>query len=97
MNKIKILENKKNTCILCFDNLYQLENYHSTIARYDINTKKLYLNNNILNNKIIWNYSQTTLKELKRFINNYTNYNYETFKEFKKTVEENKNIFEIKL
>ena len=97
MNKIKILENKKNTCILCFDNLLQLENYKSTIAKYNTITKKLYLNNDLLNNKVIWYYSQSTLKELKNFINNYTNYNYKTFKEFKKMVEENKNIFEVKL
>ena len=97
MNKIKILENKKNTCILHFDNLLQLENYKSTIAKYDTITKKLYLNNDLLNNKIIWYYSQSTLKELKNFINNYTNYNYKTFKEFKEIVLNNKNIFEIKL
>lgn len=57
MNKIKILENKKNTCILHFDNLLQLENYKSTIAKYNTITKKLYLNNDLLNNKVIWYYS----------------------------------------
>lgn len=95
--KIKTLENKKNTCILSYDNIYQLENYKSTIAKYDIITQKLYLNTSKLNNKIIWNYSQSTLKELKNFINNYTCYNYANFKEFKKVVTENKNIYEINL
>lgn len=97
MDKIKTLENKKNTCILNYDNLYQLINYNSTIAKYDQTTKKLYLNNSLLNNKIIWKYSQSTLKELKNFINNYTYFNYVNFQDFQKVVAENKNIFEIKL
>ena len=95
--KIETLENKKSTCILYYNNIYQLENYKSTIAKYEINTKKLYLNNNLLNDKIIWKYSQNTLKELKNFINNYTCFNYSSFKEFEKVVPENKNIYEINL
>lgn len=97
MDKIKILENKKNMCILNYDNLYQLTSYGNIIAKYDTLEKKLYLNNNTLDNKTIWNYSQTTLKSLKNFINNYTIFKYNSLKDFAENILKNKSIYKIGL
>lgn len=70
---MEILENKSNMIILQKDDNTEFYSYNSLIAIFC--GKEL-----VLTKK--WNYSQTTLKQLKYFINNYTCFNYETKKQF---------------
>lgn len=70
---MKILENKNNMIILQKDDDLEFYSYNSLIAIFCV--KKLVLTKE-------WNYSQTTLKQLKYFINNYTSYKYESKKQF---------------
>lgn len=77
---MEILENKNNLIIEKNSNNYIFYSYSSLIAIYNENTKKLRLTK-------LWNYSQTTLKQLKNFINNYTCYNYSSKKEFEKLID----------
>lgn len=83
---MKILENKNNMVILENGEQAYFISYETTIAKYDYITRNLQLNVNY------WDYSQTTLKQLKHFINNYTCYNYETKKDFEYKIEEIENI-----
>lgn len=86
---MKIIENKNNLVILENENTIYFISYQTTICEYDREKRILKLNANY------WDYSQTTLKQLKYFINNYTCFNYETKKQFEKEIETNENIEEI--
>ena len=52
------------------------QSYYSLIAIYNRTTKELFINNNK------WDYSKTTLKHLKMFINEWTPYTYENKQQF---------------
>lgn len=84
---MEILENKNNLVIMEDEaELLQFFSYNKHIATYDKFNKKLYLG-------FLWNYSQTTLKQLKNFINNYTCFYYDNKKQFELEIKNNKNIF----
>lgn len=78
---MEILENKTNMVILENNNTFYLVSYKTTVASYNNITKQLNLN------AIYWDYSQTTLKQVKYFINNYTCYYYESKKDFEISME----------
>lgn len=86
---MKIYENKNNMLIFSNENQTYFVSYQTTIASYNEETRKLKINVNY------WDYSQTTLKQLKYFINNYTCFKYETKKEFEKEIENNDNIEQV--
>ena len=68
----------KNQFAVVFEDLTKGQRYHcyqsyqSLIAVYDKNTGNLFINWDK------WDYSKTTLKHLKLFINEWTHYHYET-------------------
>lgn len=78
---MRILENKNNLTVLEDKEKSFLISYTTTIASYDYTTRELKLNVNY------WDYSQSTLKHLKHFINNYTCYNYDSKKDFEISIE----------
>ena len=82
---MEILKNEKNLLITKEKNIYRFYSYNSLISEYHETTKKLVLT-------YLWNFSQTTLKQLKNYINNYTCFNYENKKQFEKEIEKNNNI-----
>lgn len=77
---MEILENKKNYIVEKNANNIILYSYTSLIAIFNVENQRLNLTK-------LWDYSQTTLKQLKEFINNYTIYKYTTKKEFEKTID----------
>ena len=83
---MKIIENKNNMIIMR-DNIENLIffSYQSHIATFDKYNKKLYLSS-------LWSYSQTTLKQFKNFVNNYTCFYYDNKKQFEKELETNNDI-----
>ena len=56
------------------------QSYDTLIAVYDINTQELYISQDN------WDYSKTTMKHLKDFINEMTCYTYETKQGFMKFI-----------
>ena len=83
-----ILENKNNILIFDDGRYLCLVSYNSKIARYDKKTCYLNLNKNK------WDYSQTTLKHLKHFINDYVEQGYYTTKkDFEAKIKKNGFIF----
>ena len=83
----EILKSEKNYIIIKenysnFTSLVKFYSYKSLVAIYDKNAK-------ILNITNLWDYSQTTLKQFKNFINNYTCFEYKTKKEFEKIINTN--------
>lgn len=83
---MEILENEKNITIIrnkseenavCY-----LFSYNCEIAIYNEISKRLAISQDF------WDYSQTTLKHLKHFINTYTAYTYEDKKQFQKLIED---------
>ena len=72
--------NEQNQHILVF------QSYRTVIAIYNAVTKELYLNYHY------WDYSKTTSKHLKIFVNEYTPYNYNNKKDFTGVIINNKNI-----
>lgn len=83
---MRILENKNNFTILK-DNINNIIffSYNQQIATFDKYNNKLYINN-------LWNYSQTTLKQFKNFINEYTTFLYNNKKDFEIEIKNNKDI-----
>ena len=83
---MRILENKNNFTILK-DNINNIIffSYNQQIATFDKYNNKLYINN-------LWNYSQTTLKQFKNFINEYTTFIYNNKKDFEIEIKNNKDI-----
>lgn len=84
---MKILENQKNMTIIKETSdtnavKYTLFSYNALIATY-------YSNDHYLELTSKWNYSQTTLKHFKYFINEFTCFIYDTKKEFEKVIEKN--------
>lgn len=86
---MRILNNSNNMVVLK-DNINNLIffSYKSHIATFDKYNNKLYINN-------LWNYSQTTMKQFKNFINDYTTFYYESKKAFETEILNNKNIIMI--
>lgn len=78
---MEILENEKNLTIIRENGFYYLFSYSSKIAIYNAETKALTIGKK-------WDYSQTTLKHFKHFIDNFTAYNYETKQRFQKLIED---------
>lgn len=85
---MEVLENKNNLLISKIDNIIYFTSYKTTICKYNTITKKININ------AMFWDYSQTTLKQLKHFINNYTDFNYENKKQFEREIQNNINIEE---
>ena len=56
---------------------YAFQSYATLIAYYEKNTKTLYINWSM------FDYSKTTLKHLKLFINTYTHFTYNNYKDFR--------------
>lgn len=83
---MKMHENKNNMAILENEDERYLISYDTTICKFDCTTKKLYLNT------FKWDYSQTTLKHLKHFINQYTDYEYINKQQFEKEALKNNDI-----
>lgn len=81
----KIIENRNNMLITERKNIYRFYSYNSLISEYHKESKKLVLT-------YLWDFSQTTLKQLKNFVNNYTCFNYENKKQFEQEIEKNNNI-----
>lgn len=75
-------ENKANEII----NILKFYSYNTYIASYEKENKKLILNGDF------WKYSQTTTKQFKHFINNYTTFTYTTKKDFEKIIKNNNDI-----
>ncbi len=59
------------------------QSYNSKIAEWDGETLRVFPD---------WDYSKTTLKYFKQFINDFTSYTYTTKKEWEKIMQESKNI-----
>lgn len=85
---MKIIENKNNLLISKVDDIIYFTSYKITICKYNTITKQLKIN------AIYWCYSQTTLKQLKHFINNYTTFEYQNKKQFENEILNNNNIEE---
>lgn len=83
---MEILENEKNLTIIkneTYGNkVYYLFSYNCEIAFFNETAQRLAISQEF------WDYSQTTLKHLKHFINNYTAFKYETKQQFKALIEE---------
>ncbi|MBO7731812.1 MAG: hypothetical protein J6S67_04650 [Methanobrevibacter sp.] len=82
----------KNQFVITFYNdgiIWAFQSYRSLIALYSPETKELYINQDK------WDYSKTTLKHFKAFVNEYTCYNYETKLDFVKNTltKESKIVF----
>jgi hypothetical protein len=82
---MEILETAKNMLVVKNNNKTTLFSYNQKIATYNTATGLLCLTD-------LWDYSQTTLKQLKHFINNHTKYTYTTKKEFETITQKNNNI-----
>lgn len=87
----------KNQFVICYHNpkanqeeehkdIIVFQSYNSIIAYFMPSTNELFLNWNK------WDYSKTTLKHLKLFINTYTGYYYETKQQFIKLISCHSNI-----
>lgn len=66
--------------------VYSFQSYSSLIAVYDYEDNKLYINWRK------WDYSKTTLKHLKMFVNEWTSFRYETKQQFSCELVNNPNI-----
>lgn len=85
---MEILENEKNCLIIEENEVLTFFSYNSKIAAFNRKTSILKLNSKK------WDFSQTTLKQLKRFINNYVEKDYYlNRKDFEKRIHKNGNIF----
>lgn len=85
---MEVLENKNNLLISKVDDMIYFTSYKTTICKYNTITKQLKIN------AMYWCYSQTTLKQLKHFINNYTIFEYQNKKQFELEMLNNNNIEE---
>lgn len=79
-NQYLITYQDKETNILCF------QSYKTLIAIRSYKDKKLSVNYKY------WDYSKTTMKHLKLFINTYTTYTYESKSQFQKLLLNDSNI-----
>ena len=83
-----ILENSKNCLIMEKNGILEFWSYKTKIASFNKNRLILKLN------REKWDFSQTTLKQLKRFINSYVEDDYYVNrKDFEKRIHKNGNIF----
>lgn len=71
---------QKNIRYLCF------QSYDTLIAVYDKAHKQMFINWQM------WDYSKTTLKHLKMFVNFYTCFEYETKAQFLNLIRKNDNV-----
>lgn len=85
---MEVLENKNNLLISKVDDIIYFTSYKTTVCKYNTITKQLKIN------AMYWCYSQTTLKQLKYFINNYTIFEYQNKKQFELEILNNNNIEE---
>lgn len=85
---MEILENSKNYLIMKNNEVLEFWSYETKIATFNKKTSILKLNSKK------WDFSQTTLKQLKRFINSYIEKDYYlNRKDFEKRIHKNGNIF----
>ncbi len=87
---LKVSSLKNNQYILEVGNITVFQSYDSKICAYDSSTSTLYLYGDI------WDYSNTTRKYFKEFINYYTIYTYEDKKEWLKMIERKDKIVYVK-
>lgn len=85
---MEVLENKNNLFISKVDDIIYFTSYKTTVCKYNTITKQLKIN------AMYWCYSQTTLKQLKHFINNYTIFEYQSKKQFENEILNNNSIEE---
>lgn len=89
--KVQQLENK-NQFVITYRkplhpfNVYSFQSNDSLIAIYDVEEEKLYINWQK------WDYSKTTMKHLKIFINDWTSFTYENKHQFARLVATNPKI-----
>ncbi len=79
-NQFVITYSKDGELIKCF------QSYKSLVAVYDVANKVLFVS------WLYWDYSKTTLKHFKMFVNEYTSFTYETKQQFIKEIKNNNNI-----
>lgn len=86
--KVENLNGRPNQFLITDNNRVAFQSYKSLIAEYDreTNTLKLYSE---------WNYSQTTLRHFKAFINEETSFNYINKAQWEKEIKNNPNIKEV--
>ena len=85
--KVEQLYNKNQFVIFYSDGLTAFQSYNTIICIFDNCSGKLYINWHY------WDYSKTTSKHLKIFINEYTCYNYESKNQFLKfLMSDNENV-----
>lgn len=87
--RVQQLENKNQFIIYCKDenkNICAFQSYATLIAMWSYSDHKLYINWSM------FDYSKTTLKHLKIFVNNYTTFDYENKQQFTKLILNNENI-----
>jgi len=81
LNSVKVEFINNNNILIYIDDYVILQSYNSKIGLYK---------DNIMYLTFKWNISQTTLKNVKIFINKFTNYNISKKSEIEKLIEENK-------
>lgn len=82
---MEIIENKNNILIAKNNNYITFFSYNLKIATFDTTYKILTLYGEN------WNYSQTTTKQFKYFVNNYTSFIYTVKKDFEKMINNRNN------
>lgn len=83
--KAENFEGIKNQFLIYTNETVIFQSYESIIAVWNYKTQILILGRR-------WDYSNTTSKYLKRFINNYTTFNYDNKKQLEKLIKENNAI-----
>ena len=79
------LENK-NQFVINYDDVVVFQSYRTLIAVWSYSEHKLYIN------WCYWDYSKTTMKHLKIFINDYTSMRYENKQQFMKFIISNDKV-----
>lgn len=78
-NKTRVIQlENKNQFVIYNDDAIVFQSYRTLIAMWSYKEQKLYINWNY------WDYSKTTSKHLKIFINEYTKYTYDNKNQFLK-------------
>lgn len=77
-----------NQFIIRQGDIIVFQSYRSQIATYSQDTQILKVFSD-------WDYSRTTLKYFKQFVNEETSFTYENKKQFEQLMKENKNIIEV--
>lgn len=82
IEKYKVEKIGANTQVIEIDGIKYLQSYESIVAKYNTISEEL-----VLLPK--WDYSETTLKHVSRFVREQTKFHYENKAEFEKEIEKN--------